>query len=188
MDNTLSECSAVRYRVFKGLRETTKGAWEADALPTELFPLNNFSYWTSLSVQMGVHPEPVQRSNNNTQRVRPGSERSGRSWSLQRVLGAHQSAPPRSHAARATSRPYGDARTETGHESGDKPRARTDDHVVKETGEHRPGGLQTQISRFKYRPTFPIWQEMDLATGDRHGGMPREFPSLFASHGPPVGR
>ena len=31
MDNTPSECSAVRCRVFKGLRETTDRAWEADA-------------------------------------------------------------------------------------------------------------------------------------------------------------
>ncbi len=39
MDNTPSGCSAVRCRVFKELRGTTDRAWEADALPTELFPL-----------------------------------------------------------------------------------------------------------------------------------------------------
>ena len=41
MDNVPNEGSAVRYHVFRKLREKAGGAWEADALPTELFPLND---------------------------------------------------------------------------------------------------------------------------------------------------
>ncbi len=40
-DNVPNRGSAVRYRVFRKLREKAGGAWEADALPTELFPLND---------------------------------------------------------------------------------------------------------------------------------------------------
>ncbi len=38
MDNVRNRGSAVRCSVFKELREEGGGAWEADALPTELFP------------------------------------------------------------------------------------------------------------------------------------------------------
>ncbi len=41
MDKVPNEGSAVRCRAFRGLREEGGGAWEADALPTELFPLND---------------------------------------------------------------------------------------------------------------------------------------------------
>ena len=39
LDKMPIEGSAVRYRVFWKLREKAGRAWEADALPTELFPL-----------------------------------------------------------------------------------------------------------------------------------------------------
>jgi hypothetical protein len=39
MDNTRSKSSAVRCSVFSELGRKAGGAWEADALPTELFPL-----------------------------------------------------------------------------------------------------------------------------------------------------
>ena len=41
MDNVRNRDSAVRCSVFRELREKAAGAWEADALPTELFPLND---------------------------------------------------------------------------------------------------------------------------------------------------
>ncbi len=47
MDNSPNAGSAGRCRVFKKLHEKAAGAWEADALPTELFPLNDLCVPTS---------------------------------------------------------------------------------------------------------------------------------------------